>query len=908
MQAAITLLRSAARRPLTRLPTLQTNAISHSLQRSSVSARIADTGAGTPERETAFACQPTRLCAGPSLGLSTVSTPTRAFSSGVPDIETQRARLAKDLEKLPEMVQARKFAQWLEQGAVDPVSEEQIAALRATGLTEEKIMKIVQAAFSTFLVHVESRAASAMQHGFYTIGPCGEELMAAMALAFKPTDAVALHYRHVATQIMRQLLAGKDLDAILLDRARAHTVSETDPVTGGAHCAIGGGPYDFLVTSTLASQACPAVGRAMGSGLSHFLASAPKAKGMTPLFPKDMVSFVSVGDGSVNNAHFLSAVNLAEYASHRKFRCPIVFTVTDNDLCISLRGYEWVRKTFLKKLQMPMFEASGTDFVSIYTAHEKAAAYARSRGAPAFVYVGGIKRRFGHAATDRQNAYLTPQEIQALADSNCLASLVNTVVGANIASVQEISALYQDLWARTKEAFTKASREEKIVERASSLRRTSVPLTTLPESAKVASNVYGPTSSSSGNKIHSYVTGPVTSTSLPDYLGQPIPDSERGKGSRWYNIQTDVSTSIGAPRLADIPEAVPLPAMPRDVMRKHMTRVFDELLTAYPQMVYIGEDVVHGGYYLVTEQLATKYPQRVRDFPPDETSLIGAGVGFAQTGMLPVVEIPYAKYLDCGADMFFEAALMCWLSNGKQPNGMIIRLQGFGRGVFGGNFHTHNSLHLPAGIDVVCYSNGQDYAMGMRYAALQASRGRIVMSVDSTHLLNLRHVDGEDDAWRMTFTAPDEFLPFEQVRVYKPQPESSRNADSVAIVTYGEGVVTALQARKRLASEFGVTDVTIIDSPLLSSVPQGLKDELASFSRVLFADPCKQRLAPLASHVTALQAEGLLPAKWRLAAAQNTYNPLGNTTTFLSPADIVYEVLHVADRAVDEAAEKRERA
>lgn len=61
-------------------------------------------------------------------------------------------------------------------------------------------------------------------------------------------------------------------------------------------------------------------------------------------------------------------------------------------------------------------------------------------------------------------------------------------------------------------------------------------------------------------------------------------------------------------------------------------------------MVYIGEDVEHGGYYLVTDGLKKKMPLRVRDFPPDETSLIGVGMGMAQAGLLPVVEIPYAKY------------------------------------------------------------------------------------------------------------------------------------------------------------------------------------------------------------------------------------------------------------------------
>lgn len=325
---------------------------------------------------------------------------------------------------------------------------------------------------------------------------------------------------------------------------------------------------------------------------------------------------------------------------------------------------------------------------------------------------------------------------------------------------------------------------------------------------------------------------------------------------------------MGVPYPVNVP-----PKSAPDVMRKHMTAVFDELMTAYPHMVYIGkvppsrsfnlfvlftvtltylhfslhsnssslsllpslihdsspgEDVRHGGYYLVTDGLADKYKDRVRDFPPDETSLIGVGMGFAQAGLVPIVEIPYAKYLDCGADMFFEAALMHWLSNGKQPNGMIVRLQGFGKGVFGGNFHTHNSLHMPPGIDVVCYSNGTDYARGMRYAALQASRGRIVMSVDSTHLLNMNHVEEGDRAWRTPYTKETEYMDFDQVRVYEPnQPNLTKDRRrQLAIVTYGEGVITSLQARKMMADSLGVNDVTIIDCPLLSGVPAGLKQEV----------------------------------------------------------------------------------
>ncbi len=56
--------------------------------------------------------------------------------------------------------------------------------------------------------------------------------------------------------------------------------------------------------------------------------------------------------------------------------------------------------------------------------------------------------------------------------------------------------------------------------------------------------------------------------------------------------------------------------------------------------------------------------------------------------------------------------------------------------------------------------------------------------------------------------------------------------------------------------------------------------------RVLFADICKEGAAPLTSHVMKLKATENLPADWLTVTAPKTYNPLGNTTTFLNVEDI----------------------
>ncbi len=718
-----------------------------------------------------------------------------------------------DIEKLVEIQQFQKFQTELNTGKFNITSNNH-KPLLSTGLSKQQALNIIDAGMLTFLLHVESRIASACGQGFYTIGPCGEEMLGAVGEALNVDDAVALHYRHLSVNMVRSLRAGKSVKDAIMDRARGYTVSSLDPVTGGGHCCLGGGENDFLVTSTLASQAPPAVGRALGIKLSNQL-NLKSAK-----FNNDAVSYVSVGDGSVNNAHFISAVNLAEYAQHRGFKCPVIFGISDNGLCISLKGYDWLDQFLSKRMGMPIFTCNGNDMADVYEATQDAAAYARKRGAPATVVFKNITRRFGHAATDRQAAYLSTDEISNAYMFNPLSNVFHQAIEENIIDRNSLSKRFEEFSEMVSNSFQEASLEPKIKSRKELLNRNSAPL------AKVAK-----------------------------------------KRGRKKNPAND-ATGSGGEKL--------------QVMRKHMTRLYDELLTNSPDIVYIGEDVQHGGYYLVTENLHKKFPLRVADFPPDETTLIGAAIGYSQVGMLPILEIPYSKYLDCGGDMFFEAIISNWLSNHKQPNGMIIRLQGFDKGVFGGNFHTHNALHLPPGLDVVAYSNGTDYAKGLRYAVAQARAGRIVMTVDSTDILNRRHLVEKDNAYLTRYPVDtSDVLDWDTVMTYGEGTE-------VAIVTYGNGVATAKIAQTKLDIK-----TTVIDAPYLSSVPAMLKKMLLEYDAVVFADVCKVGQHPQAGMITTLQAEGALPARWRSIGACPTYNPLGNLTTFLNVDDIVNAVKKV---------------
>ena len=256
--------------------------------------------------------------------------------------------------------------------------------------------------------------------------------------------------------------------------------------------------------------------------------------------------------------------------------------------------------------------------------------------------------------------------------------------------------------------------------------------------------------------------------------------------------------------------------------------------------------------------------------------------------------------------------------------------------MFGGNFHTHNILPFVSspGLDVMCHSNGSNYVKAMRYAYRQAQAGRVVMSVDCTDLLNMRHLREEDKDGYFLHEYPslngesshgEEEMSFDEVDVHRLDEgtgkwyavrgdqavaEQEPEAVDVVIVTYGNGIPTALRAAQTIMSrasedkskskskskgEKNATRVAVVDSPYLSAAPAQLvsflQAPLAAKAKVVFADICKQRLGPLSAISVQLHNDKVLKGKkWALVGAADTYNPLGNLVTFLSEADITEAV------------------
>jgi deoxyxylulose-5-phosphate synthase len=192
----------------------------------------------------------------------------------------------------------------------------------------------------------------------------------------------------------------------------------------------------------------------------------------------------------------------------------------------------------------------------------------------------------------------------------------------------------------------------------------------------------------------------------------------------------------------------------------------------------------------------------------------------------------------------------------------------------------------------------------------QAKAGRVVMLVDSTDLLNRRHlVDADkDDFWLTRYPlltgsggvpssgdGDQDELTFDDIVVYaRPALTTSQQARKklVVIVSYGNGVPTSLIARDVLQKQLADThEVVVVDCPFISGTPAHLRTYLQTSSAelVVFADVCKEGAGmPLGGIALSLQNEGVLGgSKWRVVGACPTYNPLGNPLTFLNSEDVI---------------------
>jgi len=122
------------------------------------------------------------------------------------------------------------------------------------------------------------------------------------------------------------------------------------------------------------------------------------------------------------------------------------------------------------------------------------------------------------------------------------------------------------------------------------------------------------------------------------------------------------------PRINYIRELTYLEAV-REALREEMSRDATVFI--------LGEDVgLHGGAFGVTRGLFEAFgPQRVRDTPICENTIVGTAVGAAMTGMRPVAEIMFADFSALAFDQIVnQAAKLRYMFGGQCRVPLVIRM------------------------------------------------------------------------------------------------------------------------------------------------------------------------------------------------------------------------------------------
>jgi pyruvate/2-oxoglutarate/acetoin dehydrogenase E1 component len=229
-----------------------------------------------------------------------------------------------------------------------------------------------------------------------------------------------------------------------------------------------------------------------------------------------------------------------------------------------------------------------------------------------------------------------------------------------------------------------------------------------------------------------------------------------------------------------------------------------------PSVMVMGEDIAAaGGSFKATRGLLETFgPERVRDTPISEASIVSAAVGAALTGMRPVVEIMFMDFITLAMDALVnQAAKARFMFGGQGSVPMVLRTP-HGGGLSAGPQHSQCLeawlAHVP-GLKVVCPSTPQD-----AYSLLRAA----IADPDPVIVVEHKGLYAQKGLVEPVVGRIGE------ARIVRP-------GRDLTLVSYGATVATCLQAAQVLAGE-GV-EAEVID--LRSIQPWDRATVLASLAR-----------------------------------------------------------------------------
>lgn len=233
----------------------------------------------------------------------------------------------------------------------------------------------------------------------------------------------------------------------------------------------------------------------------------------------------------------------------------------------------------------------------------------------------------------------------------------------------------------------------------------------------------------------------------------------------------------------------------------------EELMKKHPECLLYGQDVGArlGGVFREAATLAQKFgDERVFNTPIQEAFIVGSTVGMSAVGLKPIVEVQFADYIWPGLNQLFtEVSRSCYLSNGKWPVSMILRVP-IGAYGSGGPYHSssvESVLTNVRGIKIAYPSNGADLK-GLLKAAYYDPNPVVILEHKG---LYWSKVKGTETA-RVNEPSEDYLLPFGKANIIQEIWEQE-TAETITVITYGMGVHWALNASENIKNQVEIIDL-----------------------------------------------------------------------------------------------------
>jgi pyruvate/2-oxoglutarate/acetoin dehydrogenase E1 component len=284
---------------------------------------------------------------------------------------------------------------------------------------------------------------------------------------------------------------------------------------------------------------------------------------------------------------------------------------------------------------------------------------------------------------------------------------------------------------------------------------------------------------------------------------------------------------------------MPVSQTQRTTYREAVRMALREALQREPRAFLMGEDVGrYGGTYACSKGMLEEFGEdRVRDTPLSESAFVGAGIGAALGGMLPIVEIMTVNFSLLALDQIVNnAATLRHMSGGQINIPLVIRMAtGGGRQLAAQHSHSLEVwyAHVP-GLRVVAPATVED-ARGMLWTALQDPDPVVIFE----HAL-LYNLEGE-------LAADAGAVDIDRATV-------RRSGRDLTLITYGGSLGKTMQAAQALARE-GI-EAEVVDLRTLRPLDDAtILTSVAKTRRALIVDEGWKTMS-IAAEVCARIVEG----------------------------------------------------